>query len=67
MPVVVGSVGLGAETSYWQFKQRQMQTAVDMAAYTGAVSLRNNEALSKPRTRQPRRPSYIASIPPSVH
>jgi len=49
MPVVVGSVGLGAETSYWQFKQRQMQTAVDMAAYTGAVSLRNNEAPQQAR------------------
>jgi hypothetical protein len=43
LPVLIGSVGLGVETSFWQFKQREMQTAVDMAAYAGAVSLRNHE------------------------
>lgn len=44
LPVVLGFVGLGVETAYWQFKQRQMQTAADLAAFTGAVSLRNHES-----------------------
>ena len=44
MPAMVGFAGLGVEAGYWQYKQRQMQTAADMAAYAGAVSLRNRES-----------------------
>jgi Flp pilus assembly protein TadG len=44
LPAIVGFAGLGVETGYWQFKQRQLQTAADMAAYAGAVALRNNES-----------------------
>ena len=43
LPVIIGFSGLGFETGYWQFQQRKMQTAADMAAYAGAIALRNNE------------------------
>lgn len=43
LPVLVGSAGLGLEAGYWQLQQRQLQTTADMAAYAGAVSLRNSE------------------------
>lgn len=44
LPVLVGSAGLGLEAGYWQLQQRQLQTTADMAAYAGAVSLRNSES-----------------------
>lgn len=38
-PVLVGFAGLGADTGYWYFRQRELQSAVDIAAYNGAMSL----------------------------
>jgi hypothetical protein len=36
-PVIVGFSGLGAETAYWYYRQRDLQAAADIAAFTGAV------------------------------
>lgn len=40
LPVLVGTAGLGVETGYWYFKQRELQTAADVAAIAGAVEKR---------------------------
>jgi len=40
MPVVIGGLGLGAETGYWYFNQRKLQNAADVAAYAGGTQLR---------------------------
>jgi hypothetical protein len=40
LPVVVGMAGLGVETGYWYFKQRELQTAADVASVAGAVEKR---------------------------
>ncbi|MHA6287622.1 pilus assembly protein TadG-related protein [Maricaulis sp. CAU 1757] len=49
LPVLIGFTGLGVDVGFWQFRQRQAQTAADLAAYAGAVSLRNNEPSSQAR------------------
>ena len=41
LPVLVGVVGLGVETGYWYYEQRELQTAADIAAVAGAVEKRN--------------------------
>lgn len=74
LPALLGFTGFGVETGYWQFKQRQMQTAADMAAYTGAVSLRNNEPTSQARYEahaealvhqyEPARGALTMNVPP---
>lgn len=46
MPVVIGGIGLGAEAGYWYFNQRKIQNSADVAAYAGAVELRNG--MTKP-------------------
>ncbi len=38
MPVLVGSMGLAAEASYWYYHQRGMQNAVDAAAIAAATN-----------------------------
>lgn len=43
-PVLVGFCGLGAETGYQYFRQRDLQGAADIAAYDGAMQLENNSA-----------------------
>ncbi len=40
LPVVVGVCGLGADVGYWYYKERNLQTAADAAAYDGAVALK---------------------------
>ncbi|MBI3676306.1 MAG: hypothetical protein HY243_06780 [Proteobacteria bacterium] len=45
-PMIVGFCGLGGETAYWYFRQRDMQGAVDSAAYNAAVSLRAGDSSS---------------------
>src|SRR5262245_28685325 len=40
LPMLVGFCGLGSETAYWYFRQRDLQGAVDVAAYNGALGLR---------------------------
>jgi hypothetical protein len=44
LPLVVGTAGLGVETGYWYFKQRELQTAADVAAVAGAVEKRAGNA-----------------------
>lgn len=47
LPLIVGAAGLGVETGYWYFKDRELQTAADVAAYAGAVEKRGGAAKSK--------------------
>lgn len=49
LPLLLGFAGLGVEVGYWQFRQRQSQSAADLAAYAGAVSLRNREPAAQAR------------------
>ncbi|HEY2032643.1 MAG TPA: hypothetical protein VGH02_03025 [Rhizomicrobium sp.] len=46
LPAVVGFCGLGGETALWYFKQRDLQGAVDVAAYNGAIALRGGATQS---------------------
>jgi uncharacterized membrane protein len=39
-PLIVGFSGLGAETAYWYYRQRDLQAAADIASYTGAIAKR---------------------------
>ena len=36
-PVLIGGMGLGAETGYWYFTQRSLQHAADVAAHAAGV------------------------------
>jgi Flp pilus assembly protein TadG len=40
-PALIAFCGLGADTGYWFYRQRDLQGAVDIAAYNGAVALEN--------------------------
>ncbi|MCO5965397.1 pilus assembly protein TadG-related protein [Sinorhizobium meliloti] len=40
LPVLVGAMGLGAETGYWYLEQRKLQHAADVAAHAAAVRYR---------------------------
>ncbi len=40
MPLVVAGAALGVETSYWYYKDLQLQAAADAAAYAGALEKR---------------------------
>ena len=40
-PALVGFCGLGAETGYWYFRERNLQAAADSAAYDATMSLRS--------------------------
>src|SRR6185436_5199486 len=40
MPLVVAGGALGVETSYWYYKDLQLQAAADAAAYAGALEKR---------------------------
>ena len=44
-PVLVGFCGLGAETGYDYFRQRDLQGAADIAAYDGAMMLEGTATL----------------------
>jgi len=46
MPIIVGFCGLGGDVGYWYFRQRALQTAVDVAAYNGAIMLRSGASQS---------------------
>lgn len=45
-PVLIGFCGLGADAGYWFYRQRDLQSAADIAAYDGAVALENSGTLS---------------------
>lgn len=40
LPLVIGGAGLGVETTYWRYRQTQLQTAADAAAYAAAIEMR---------------------------
>jgi hypothetical protein len=40
LPAVVGVAGLGVETGFWYYQQRELQAAADVAAIAGAVEKR---------------------------
>ncbi len=42
-PVVVGGLGLGAETGYWYLSQRKLQHAVDVSAHAAGARLRADD------------------------
>ncbi|MCT7374355.1 pilus assembly protein TadG-related protein [Chelativorans salis] len=42
-PVVVGAIGLGAESGYWYLEQRKLQHAADVAVYAAAVRYRASD------------------------
>jgi len=43
-PALVGVCGLSAETGYWFYLEKSAQKAADVAAYAGAVALRNGDS-----------------------
>jgi len=45
-PVLVGAMGLGAETGYWHLRQRKLQHAADVSAHAAAVRLRAGDSTS---------------------
>ena len=49
MPVLVGAMGLAAETSYWYVHKRGMQNAADAAAIAAAT---NGVPTMRPRLRR---------------
>ncbi|HYF23439.1 MAG TPA: pilus assembly protein TadG-related protein [Caulobacteraceae bacterium] len=40
LPLIVAGAAFGVETSYWYYKDLQLQAAADAAAYAGAIELR---------------------------
>jgi Flp pilus assembly protein TadG len=49
LPMLVGFIGLGSETGYWFWKQRQLQEAADIASHTGALKLRDTHSHDQSR------------------
>lgn len=43
-PIVIGGMGLGAETGYWYLTQRKLQHASDVAAHAGGVRKRAGDS-----------------------
>ena len=46
-PILVGGMGLGAETGYWYVTQRKLQHAVDVSAHAGGARLRAGDGKSQ--------------------
>jgi hypothetical protein len=46
LPIIVGVCGFGGEVGYWYYKKQNLQSAADMAAYAGIVSLKGGGSLS---------------------
>lgn len=46
LPALIGFTGVGVETGYWYYKQRELQTAADVAAYAGTIELRGGASTS---------------------
>jgi Flp pilus assembly protein TadG len=46
MPLVIAGAGFGFETTYWYYKDMQLQQAADKAAYAGALELRSGASYS---------------------
>lgn len=45
-PVLIGGLGLGAETGYWYLSQRKLQHAVDVSAHAAGARLRAGDSKS---------------------
>lgn len=43
-PVIIGGIGLGAETGYWYVKQRQLQHTADIAAHAAGTRKRAGDS-----------------------
>jgi Flp pilus assembly protein TadG len=46
MPLVIGSAALSVETSYWYYKQHQLQAAADNAAFAAGLDARNGQTVA---------------------
>lgn len=46
-PVVIGGLGLGAETGYWYLEQREVQHAADVAAHAAGMRKRAGDRASE--------------------
>jgi hypothetical protein len=44
LPIIAGGAGLGVETTYWYYKDLQIQAAADAAAFAGALEKRSGSA-----------------------
>ena len=65
MPVVVGGAAFGVETSYWYYKDLQLQAAADAAAYAGALEKRagsKKDAVAAAATAVAVTNGYVKSI-----
>lgn len=50
LPALIVASGMGMETGYWFLLNKRGQNAADVAAYAGAVALRNTEEVVQART-----------------
>lgn len=50
LPVVIGGIGLGVETSYWYMTQRKLQHAADVAAHAAGARNRAGDSMDEIRT-----------------
>lgn len=62
LPILVGASGLGVEVSAWYAARRQMQTAADAAALSGAYELarRNHDQIQPAALQEAGRNGYAA-------
>ena len=49
LPILIGFVGLGVETSYWYLEKRELQEAVDSAALAGVIEKLHDTAVTQTR------------------
>jgi Flp pilus assembly protein TadG len=64
-PIVVGGMGLGAETGYWYMTQRKLQHAADLSAVAGGARLRagdSNAQIAAAATNIARNSGLSASV-----
>lgn len=47
LPLLVGGAGIGVEAGYWYYKDRELQTAADVAAFAGAIEKRGGASSSE--------------------
>lgn len=43
LPIIIGGMGLGAETGYWYLLRRELQHAVDVSAHAAAIRRRSGD------------------------
>lgn len=68
-PVVVGALGLGAETGYWYLKQRKLQHIADVSAHAAGARLRaddTNEQVEAAARRVAMQSGYSDTTPLAV-